>query len=48
MSDNLITDQWAAGAGIYGKFICALACQITRKSWSDSTQLILFSYHDTH
>ena len=45
MSANPITDQWTAGTGIYGKFkskICALTCQIARKSWSDSTQLVFF------
>ena len=44
MSANLITNQWTAGVGIYGKF---KACQITHKSWSDSTQLV-FLFIMTH
>ena len=30
MSANLITDQWTAGAGIYGKFKARFACLSVR------------------
>ena len=45
ISPNPINDQLTTGAGIYEKFrqIYVINCQILRRSWSDSTQLV-FSF----
>ena len=50
MSANLITDQWMAGAGIYGKFKARFARLPVRLliNLGLTAPSLFFSHHDTY